>query len=68
MNHRSTGRPHVIRTFKLSDGRLGCAECCNGDRCDDPTHYSRENCPYCKGTGLAPEQPLVRGGSQEPKE
>ncbi len=34
------------------DGRR-CAECCNGDRCDDPTHYSRKDCPHCKGTGWA---------------
>ena len=30
-----------------------CAECCNGDRCDDPTHYERTRCPHCKGTGWA---------------
>jgi hypothetical protein len=30
-----------------------CASCCNGDRCDDPTCYSRPNCPHCKGTGWA---------------
>lgn len=34
------------------DGKR-CASCCNGDRCDDPDHYSRENCPHCKGTGWA---------------
>lgn len=30
-----------------------CAECCNGDRCDDPTHFDRRKCPHCKGTGWA---------------
>ena len=30
-----------------------CAECCNGDRCDDPTHHDRDKCPHCKGTGIA---------------
>lgn len=30
-----------------------CDECCTGDRCDDPTHRSREHCPHCKGTGWA---------------
>ena len=40
------------KTFLLSSGKAGCAECCNGDRCDDPTHYSRENCPYCLGSNL----------------
>lgn len=39
------------RTFKLSDGSDGCAECCNGDRCDDATHRDRERCFYCYGTG-----------------
>ena len=39
------------RTFERSDGRLGCAECCNGDRCDDPNHYDRDSCPFCLGTG-----------------
>jgi len=28
-----------------------CAECCNGDRCDDASHYSRDKCPHCLGTG-----------------
>jgi sulfur transfer protein SufE len=27
-----------------------CNECCNGDRCDDPTHRRRENCVACLGT------------------
>lgn len=27
-----------------------CDECCNGDRCDDPTHRLRENCVACLGT------------------
>lgn len=30
-----------------------CAECCTGDRCDDPTHVDRAHCPYCKSTGYA---------------
>jgi hypothetical protein len=30
-----------------------CDECCNGDRCDDPTHLDRENCPHCMSTGWA---------------
>lgn len=30
-----------------------CAECCLGDRCDDPTHYDRARCPHCMGTGWA---------------
>ena len=39
------------RTFKRSDGSLGCDECCNGDRCDDPSHFSRDSCPFCLGGG-----------------
>ncbi len=33
-----------------------CAHCCNGDRCDDPTHYdrtSKRGCPHCLSTGFA---------------
>ena len=30
-----------------------CAECCTGDRCDDPSHYDRAKCPHCHGTGSA---------------
>jgi hypothetical protein len=30
-----------------------CDECCTGVRCDDPTHYAREDCPHCLGTGYA---------------
>ena len=34
-----------------------CAECCNGDGCDDPSHYDRTNkrygCPHCLNTGWA---------------
>lgn len=29
----------------------GCNECCNGDRCDDPTHRNRSSCHACLGTG-----------------
>lgn len=45
------------RTFLRSDGSLGCDECCNGDRCDDPTHRDRENCSYCLGSGFI-EKPV----------
>lgn len=38
------------RTF-TNDGITYCDECCNGDRCDDPTHSSRKDCRYCGGTG-----------------
>lgn len=30
-----------------------CAECCNKDGCDDPTHFERSKCPHCKSTGYA---------------
>jgi hypothetical protein len=39
------------KTFERSDGSFGCAECCNGDRCDDGTCYYRPNCPFCLGSG-----------------
>lgn len=34
-------------------GINGCDHCCNGDRCDDPSHAERSKCQYCKGTGRA---------------
>jgi hypothetical protein len=40
------------RTWNKSDGTKGCAECCNGDRCDDPTHKYRPECSHCLGSGL----------------
>ena len=40
------------RTFESSMGNLMCAECCNGDHCDDPTHFDRQSCPYCLGSGI----------------
>jgi hypothetical protein len=34
-----------------------CEWCCWGDRCDDPSHYYRPQCPYCQGTGTVLEGP-----------
>lgn len=45
------------RTFLYSSGDRGCGECCHGSRCDDPTHYAREGCPYCLGTGYPAPNP-----------
>ncbi|MFP4889289.1 phage Gp37/Gp68 family protein [Paraburkholderia sp. EG304] len=45
------------RTWTNSAGDTTCDHCCNGDRCDDPTHYERGmpewrvRCPHCRGTG-----------------
>lgn len=39
------------KTWTDTDGDLRCDECCNKDRCDEPSHYYRANCPYCLGTG-----------------
>lgn len=52
------------RLFMTGRGPFGkeepiamCDHCCNGDRCDDPTHYERGRpewrvrCPHCRGTG-----------------
>ena len=47
---------------KRTWGEDRCDECCNGDRCDDPTHYDREHCPFCLGTGYALWLPKFRGG------
>jgi len=47
----------VIPGTRTWDDGTRCAECCNGDRCDDPTHYDRTNplngCPHCLNTGWA---------------
>lgn len=42
--------------FKEDWQKYGCAECCNGDRCDEDcdAKYTRGkygNCPHCKATG-----------------
>ena len=42
-----------MSTLRTWDGGKRCAECCNGDRCDCPTHRDRKHCPHCKGTGWA---------------
>ena len=36
----------------------GCAECCNGDRCDGDcdSKYERSKCPHCKSRGWIPEE------------
>lgn len=45
------------RKWTNSAGGTECDHCCNGDRCDDPTHHERGRlewavrCPYCRGTG-----------------
>lgn len=46
------------RVFKTDSDYLNargiyymCNECCNKDRCDDPSHRLRENCHACLGTG-----------------
>ncbi len=45
------------RIWTNSAGGATCDHCCNGDRCDDPTHYERGRpdwrvrCPHCRGTG-----------------
>lgn len=39
-----------------------CDHCCNGDRCDDRSHYYRPECPYCHGTGGMPFQWVIVGG------
>lgn len=40
------------KTYLSYDGSLRCDECCNKDRCDEPSHYFRLSCPFCLGTGI----------------
>lgn len=39
------------KEFERSDGARGCDHCCGGDRCDERDHFSRAECPFCRGTG-----------------
>lgn len=61
------------RKFLRSDGIACCNHCCNGDRCDDPTHHERGrpewavHCPYCRGTGKGkPIDWVIAGGESGP--
>lgn len=47
-----------------SDGVPNCNHCCNGDRCDDPTHGDRARCKFCRGTGAAIKLDWVIVGSE----
>ena len=46
--HRERGG----ETARFSSGKLMCCACCWGDRCDEPRHYYRDECPLCLGTGV----------------
>jgi protein gp37 len=39
-----------------------CNHCCNGDRCDDRSHYERARCPHCRGYGDQPVDWVIAGG------
>lgn len=63
------------RTGENSRGDVTCNHCCNGDRCDDPTHFSRGRpdyaphcrCPHCRGTGNGkPIDWVIVGGESGP--
>ena len=63
------------RKWVNSRGDATCDHCCNGDRCDDPTHFSRGRpdfaphcrCPYCRGTGKGtPLDWIIVGGESGP--
>lgn len=43
-----------------------CNHCCNGDRCDDPSHHDRAHCPHCHGTGGQPIKWVIVGGESGP--
>jgi hypothetical protein len=52
------------RTWWFNDKYgYGCAECCNGDRCDEDctAKYKgrRKDCPHCKGKGFIPESEAI---------
>jgi len=48
----SNGLETRVWTYHPTYG-YGCAECCNGDRCDEDcdSKYRRPNCPHCGGRG-----------------
>lgn len=50
---KSEGRVFDIGSTYLNERGtyFMCDECCNGDRCDDPTHRRRSSCHACLGTG-----------------
>nr|WP_241022473.1 phage Gp37/Gp68 family protein [Burkholderia sp. Se-20373] len=61
------------RIWTNSAGGRNCDHCCNGDRCDDPTHCERGRpdwlvrCPYCRGTGRGkPIDWVIVGGESGP--
>jgi hypothetical protein len=50
-----------------SDGKIMCDKCCWGDRCDDPSHFYRPNCPHCEGSGSLGEIDwVIVGGESGP--
>jgi protein gp37 len=62
------------RTWTTSAGGVLCDHCCNGDRCDDPTHCERGrpewriHCGHCRGTGRGkPIDWVIAGGESGPK-
>ena len=48
----TNGIPTRVWTYNDEYG-YGCAECCNGDRCEEDctAKFKRPNCPHCGGTG-----------------
>jgi hypothetical protein len=34
----------AVEPLKDQMDHVGCDECCNGDRCDDRTHFDRDSC------------------------
>jgi hypothetical protein len=42
-------------TFNKTNKKYGCAECCNGDGCDEDCDKKykgrRKDCPHCRGVG-----------------
>lgn len=54
------------RTWTFSDHYgYGCAECCNGDRCDEDCDAKykgrRKDCPHCRGKGFIKLEDVTSG-------
>lgn len=66
INRRNMPKYSTIQAYGLTtrvwtdhpDYGYGCAECCNGDRCDEDCDAvykgRRKECPHCKGQGWIP--------------
>ncbi len=54
MSETSQAYRNGLTVLKLWRDDASCLECCWGDRCDEPRHFYRPECPHCAGTGRKP--------------